>query len=136
MPGPRVHTIEEVDELLPRVERVFARIDALRKELKDLHVRITALEMIWGAKVREEENPDHREMEHHLAETKRCQDEFERCSKLIARLGGQVKSVDPPPVANAVEIDERLVFWCWTRGETRIAHWHHVDEGFAGRQKV
>ena len=136
MPGPRVFTAVEVDELLPRVERQFARLDAVRAELKALHLRVSALEMIWGARVREHDNPDHAELAHHLDEMKRLQAEFERCTKQVERLGGQVKSTEPALVDFYGVRDGRLVFWCWTRGETRIEHWHHVDEGFGSRQKV
>jgi hypothetical protein len=136
MPGPRVYTIEEVDRLLPKLEAVFARIDRLRGEQREQHLRISALEMIWGARLREADNPDRGELEHHLAAMQRCQRSYERCTKSIERLGGHVKSVDPALVDFYGVREGRLVFWCWTRGEPRIEHWHHVDEGFAARQKV
>jgi hypothetical protein len=136
MPGPRIYTIEEVDRLLPKVEKQFARMDSIRQELKALHIRVNTLEMIWGAKVQEHDNPDHGELEHHMAEMKRRQEEFERCTKLVAKLGGEVKSVDPALVDFYGVREGRLVFWCLTRGESHIEHWHHVDQGFAGRQRV
>jgi hypothetical protein len=136
MPGPRVYTIEEVDRLLPKLEKLFARMDAIRVELKAVHIRVTTLEMIWGAKVREPENPDHGELEHHMADMKLRQEEFERCTKQVAKLGGEVKSTEPALVDFYGVREGRLVFWCWTRGETRVEHWHHVDQGFAERQKV
>jgi hypothetical protein len=136
MPGPRVYTVEEVDELIPKVERIFVKMDGIKERLRVLHIRINALEMIWGSKVQEKSNPDHGEFDHHVGEMKAAEEEFERCQKMIAKLGGQVKGLDPALVDFYGVRDGRLVFWCWTRGETKIDHWHHVDEGFASRQKV
>jgi hypothetical protein len=32
--------------------------------------------------------------------------------------------------------EDRLVFLCWHYGEERIAHWHELDAGAAGRQPL
>lgn len=136
MPGPRVFSVEEVAELIPRLSAIFARVDDARARLRTLTIRANALELIWGRKVHEEGNPDHKEFGEFLAEMKEAEDEVEKLTKRVGRLGGQVKSVDPPLVDFYGVREGRLVFWCWTRGETRIEHWHHVDQGFANRQPV
>jgi len=136
MPGPRVFTVEEVDALIPKLEALFGRMDTIRKNLKVLSIRVNALELIWGAKVHEKENPDHGELQQHLAEMKAAEEQAEALTKRVARLGGQAKSVDPPLVDFYGVREGRLVFWCWTRGEQRVEHWHHVDQGFANRQPV
>jgi len=33
-------------------------------------------------------------------------------------------------------LDGREVYLCWRFGEDEIAHWHELDAGFAGRQKI
>lgn len=33
-------------------------------------------------------------------------------------------------------IDGREVYLCWHEGETEIAFWHDLDEGFTGRQPL
>jgi hypothetical protein len=131
-----VFTVEDVAELIPRLEAVFARIDGARARLRTLTIRANALELIWGRKVQEDSNPDHKEFGEFLAEMKEAEEEIEKLTKRVGRLGGQVKSVDPPLVDFYGVREGRLVFWCWTRGETRIEHWHHVDQGFANRQPV
>ena len=136
MPGPRIYSIEEVDRLLPRLERIFTTLDDIKARLRTLKIRVNALEMIWGAKVHEKENPDHGELQQHLAEMKAAEEQAEALTKRVARLGGQAKSVDPPLVDFYGVREGRLVFWCWTRGETHVEHWHHVDQGFSNRQPV
>jgi len=136
MPGPRVYTIEEVQDLVPKVESAFRRIDSIKAKLRTLHIRVAALELIWGANVHDESCPDHLEFAHHIEEMKSHEDAVDRLTKRIARFGGHVKSVDPALVDFYGVRDGRLVHWCWTRGEANIEHWHHVDEGFGSRQRV
>ena len=33
-------------------------------------------------------------------------------------------------------MDGREVFLCWRLGEPEVSHWHELDAGFAGRQKL
>ncbi|MFN0243380.1 MAG: DUF2203 domain-containing protein [Planctomycetota bacterium] len=136
MPGPRVFTIDEARALISKVERHFTELDELKKRMRTLNIRINALEMIWGGQVHRDDNPDHGELEHHLAEMKSTQEQFERHTKAITKIGGHVKSVDPALVDFYGVKDGRLIFWCWTRGESTIAHWHHIDKGFAERQPI
>ncbi len=32
--------------------------------------------------------------------------------------------------------DNREVYLCWKLGEPEVAHWHELEAGFAGRQKI
>ncbi len=136
MVGPRIYTPPEVDRLIPRLEALFGELDEVRGKIRAQKLRINALEMIWGNGVHTPDNPDHREYAHHLEEMKSLQEEFEKRTREITDLGGQVKGLDPPLVDFLGVRDGRLVLLCWTRGEQRIGHWHHVDEGFAGRQPL
>ena len=136
MTGPRVYTLDEVNALVPRLTKIFARIDAIKTEMRTVHIRVTALELIWGARVHEKDNPDHGELVSHVAEMKRLEDEVEKLTGNVAKLSGSVKSVDPPLVDFCGVRDQHLIHWCWTRGEEAIEHWHHVDAGYSGRQPV
>lgn len=136
MPGPRIYTIEEVQELVPELERIFSAVDELRASLRTLHLRINALELIWGRAVHEKDNPDHGEFAGHVAELKVVEEAIEERTRAVQELSGQVKSVEPALVDFYGVRDGYLVSWCWTRGERRIEHWHHIDAGFAGRQPV
>ncbi len=134
MPGPRVYTIAEARDLVPKLAAIFLKIDGIKKKLRIVNIRANALELIWGARVHEAECPDHLEFLHHLEEMKQLEDDVDALTRRIVRLGGQVKCVDPARVDFFGVRDGRLVQWCWTRGEKTIEHWHHVDEGFTGRQ--
>jgi len=32
--------------------------------------------------------------------------------------------------------DQQYVWWCWKLGEKRIAYWHALGDGYAGRQPL
>ena len=77
---------------------MFARVDEIKEALRVLHIRLNALELIWGRALRESTNPDHGEFTSYVAEMKTLEDEVEKLTQGIAKLSGQVKSVDPPLV--------------------------------------
>ncbi|MAF65905.1 MAG: hypothetical protein CMJ84_09660 [Planctomycetes bacterium] len=136
MPGPRVFELHEANQLLGEVEEVLCEMDTIRARLKEIKIRINALEMIWGPGLKEPDNPDRTELEHHLEEMKAAESEFESCAGRIAELGGSLKGFEPTLVDFYGVHEGLLVFWCWKRGEGEISDWHHIDEGFAGRQSV
>jgi hypothetical protein len=136
MPGPLVFTVDEVQALVPRLEAIFAEVEGEKENLRRAHLRIGALELIWGTKVQEPACADHLEYVGHHEELKRAQEHIEALTSRVQSLGGHVKSVEPPLVDFYGVRERRLVFWCWTRGESVVDHWHHVDEGFTGRQRV
>ena len=136
MVGPRVYERHEVDEMIPRLEEILLRLDSHRDQLQNLKIRVNALEMIWGEKIREESCADHGEFTSHMDEMEKVQGFFKRCADEISELGGQVKGLEPPLIDFYGVQEGHLVFWCWTQGDRTIDHWHHIDEGFADRQPV
>ena len=136
MAGPRIFDAREAERFIPRLEEIFGEVDQLRSRMRALKLRVDALEMIWGERLHQPDNPDHAELQHHLKDMRALQTEFERAGARVTELGGELKGLDPPLVDFYGVHDGRLVFWCWTRGEKHITHWHHVDEGFAGRRAI
>jgi len=96
MPGPRVFELDEAQRLLPQVKKLLREIQGVRRRLKELKIRINALEMIWGSELQQEDCPDRGEFEHHLDAMKQAEQEFEGCTRAIAALGGHLKGLDPP----------------------------------------
>ena len=122
--------------MIPQLEEIVSRLDEHRRELQALKIRVNALEMIWGEAIREESCSHHGELLSHMEEMEKVQGFFKRCADEISELGGQVKGLEPPLIDFYGVQEGHLVFWCWTRGEERIDHWHHLDEGFSERHPV
>ncbi len=136
MVGPRVYSLEDVNTLVPDLERIFGELDGLRSQMRALKLRIATLEMIWGEAVRRADNPDYGELQHHLREMSELQSAFEAHTNNVQELGGQVKGLEPALVDFYGVRDGFLILWCWRRGDDAIEHWHHIDEGFANRQRI
>ena len=54
----------------------------------------------------------------------------------VNELGCLVKDLDMGLVDFFSMRGDEPVFLCWQFGEPIVAHWHPVDEGFAGRQPL
>jgi hypothetical protein len=134
--GPHVFSVDRANALIPELDRIFADLDAVRQKLLSAKKKMDVLEMIHGESIMSMESPDRREYEHYDSEVAQLKSEFERACGRIGELGGHLKSVDQGLVDFCGVIDERLVELCWKRGESRIEYFHHVGEGFGGRQAI
>jgi hypothetical protein len=134
--GPRIYTPREASGLVPKLTKAFDEIDAIRARLKSIKGKVDVLEMIWGDEVRAETNPDHREYAHYMEEIEKSKKEFDVATRRFADFEAVVKSVEQGLVDFYGVIDSRLVFLCWKRGEKTIEFYHHLEDGFPGRQPI
>ena len=134
--GPRIYTPREASALIPKLDRIFKDLDAIRDRLKSIKAKTDVLEMIWGEEVRTETNPDHREYAHYIEEVAQAKKDFAAASVRVQELEGDVKSIEQGLVDFYGVIEGRLVFLCWKRGEKAIEHYHHLEDGFQGRQPI
>lgn len=134
--GPRIFTAREVKALLPRLEGMFEAVDTQKARLRQLKSKMDVLEMIWGEELQTETNPDHREYGHYVEEIEAAKKAYEAAVQKFAEAEAVVKSLDQGLVDFYGVIDGRLVFLCWKRGERTIEFFHHLEEGFSGRQPI
>jgi hypothetical protein len=66
----------------------------------------------------------------------RLAQEIERFVAELEALGVQFKGFDLGLVDFPSERDGRPVLLCWKLNEPAVAHWHEVEDGFAGRQPL
>src|SRR3954447_17590117 len=62
--------------------------------------------------------------------------ELEGCVEELQALGIVVKDAGLGPVAFPARGHGELVLLCWHVGEERVAFWHGLEDGFAGRKPV
>jgi len=134
--GPRIYTAREANALVPRLSKAFDDIDEIRGRLKSIKGKIDVLEMIWGEEVQAETNPDHKEHAHYLEEIEQAKKDYDAAGRRIAEFEAVVKSIEQGLVDFYGVIDSRLVFLCWKRGEKSIEYYHHLEDGFPGRQPI
>lgn len=64
---------------------------------------------------------------------------FESLRELVDELtdiGCELKDAQRGLVDFPAEKDGRPIYLCWLLGEEKIAHWHELETGFAGRQPI
>ena len=59
-----------------------------------------------------------------------------QAAERLERLGVLVKDLDSGLVDFPALHEGEEVLLCWQVGEDEVAHWHGVDEGFAGRKRL
>jgi hypothetical protein len=59
-----------------------------------------------------------------------------RCAKAIEALGIELKDINTGLVDFLSERDGREVYLCWRYDEPKVAFWHELEAGVAGRQPL
>ena len=134
--GPKIFTPKEATALIPSVERLFDDLGQIRNRLKHIKNKVDVLEMLWGDEIHQESNPDQREYVHYMEEIEQAKKDFEAISRKITGLEAVLKSADQGLIDFYGVIEGRLVFLCWKRGEKAIEFYHHLEDGFQGRQPI
>ena len=135
----KAFTVEEANELIPTLEDVLARIERRMSSVRQAAERLQVLDLLWGAKLLDSENPDHAEAERfrlriatHMAEIEELVEREIHARGLRFPQGGlEYGLIDFPTTWQG-----RWVYLCWHRGEDSIQAWHEIDAGYAGRQDV
>ncbi len=134
--GPHIFSPREANALIPKVVEAFERIDQVKERLRRIKSKMDVLEMIWGDELQAETNPDHKEHLHYLESVEQAKKDFDAATRAFADLEIVVKSIDQGLIDFYGVIDSRLVFLCWKRGEKGVEFYHHLEDGFQGRQPI
>jgi hypothetical protein len=132
-PGKRTFTVTEANATLPYVRAVVRDIAELAHELRDRHERLARLPPGERGSPSEAHREELLQAE---AEIERGQERLQEFERELRQIGVELKDyftglVDFPSLHNG-----RLVYLCWRLGEPEVAHWHELDAGFAGRQRL
>ena len=79
---------------------------------------------------------DHASHEQAASRLRSAEEELASAVRRLDELGVQLKD----PATGLVDFlsyrDGELVELCWKLGEERVAHWHRIGEGYAGRKPL
>ena len=128
---PKLFTLSQANATLPLVRRIVADITAQFPEWTDLVYRYELI----AAQARPEkgESAEQVELRQRIEGVARRINEFLR---ELEQVGCVFKGFNEGLVDFHGRLDGREILWCWKQGEERIEHWHDVDAGYAGRQRV
>jgi hypothetical protein len=131
--GKKYFTPAEANATLPLVRSIVKDITELAVSLRDRHERVTRL---GGGERGALGEASQEQMQTLLHDLDRDQEQMKDYVQELHDLGVELKDyysglVDFPAWMNGHE-----VYLCWRLGEGEVAHWHELDAGFAGRQRL
>jgi hypothetical protein len=131
--SPKLFTAAEANAMLPLVRAIVNDIVSRAKNLRERKDRIdrirtskaTASGDIYAAEISQAEQ-----------ELEREQNQLLECQAELTELGIELKDYFTGLIDFPSRMDDRIVYLCWRLGEPSVAHWHELNAGFAGRQKL
>jgi hypothetical protein len=126
-------TAAEANGALPLVRAIVRDITELAAQLRERHERLNRLRP--GDRFSLSDAHDE-ELLQVQAEFERGQEKMEEYVRELSALSVELKDpftglIDFPSLMNG-----RPVYLCWRLGEPEVAHWHELEAGFAGRQRL
>lgn len=127
---PRLFTIDEANDLLPALrplmKRIFDHLDFLRKKSE---VVIREEQLPPNSPVLMERLQGNEGIARLIHEVKGSVDE-------INSFGCVCKGIEQGLVDFPCLLGGEIVFLCWRYGEESVAHWHRIEDGYAGRRPL
>ena len=129
----RLFTPAEANSALPEVREAAERLVALRGRMRELDRRqrelVTSIGGNGGGYTGNDLNAAQDELRA-LAEAASA------CVDRLLELGVHVKDADIGLLDFPSDREGEVVLLCWRVGEERVAFWHRVTDGFAGRRPI
>jgi hypothetical protein len=126
----RLFTVDEANALLPTL---IPLLKELKQQKEDLDQQSADLEALTPAMRSNGHALDAVKHEQRIAA---LMSELTRGVQRVLALGVEVKDLNQGLVDFPHRRADRLVYLCWKLGEERLAFWHDIDAGFAGRQSL
>jgi hypothetical protein len=124
----------EAEELLPMIGGCLGEALEQKKKMDQLDEQLSraaAKIMVLGGSI-----PPHRELAATRTEREQSLSELQKALVQIQETGCVVKDLDMGLVDFPSLRDGEEVYLCWKLGEERIAFYHGIEEGFAGRKPL
>jgi len=138
MPRPRrTFTVNEVDRLVPALERIFIQVFQLRAAMRTEELKLERAGVRLSQEVLE------RDSAREPAVVKQAKTMFrayyETLTERLAEvevLGGEVKDLELGLVDFLGRRGDEEILLCWKLGERSVGYWHAVDSGYRARQPI
>ncbi|MFN2432022.1 MAG: DUF2203 domain-containing protein [Gemmatimonadota bacterium] len=129
----RLFTLEEAQRVLPLVKSIVRGIledhAVLQRKAIELREQKRAATTAIGRSVR----TAGRALAHEVEE---LTDRVNEALAELAALGVEFKGYEEGLVDFPARRGDEIVYLCWKSDEERIAHWHTLEGGYAGRQEL
>jgi hypothetical protein len=134
VPGKKYFTVAEANATLPLVRAIVRDIADLAGDLRERHERLSRLRPDEKGKARSDAYSE--ELEQMEAELERGQERMHEYEQELKNLGVELKDYYTGLIDFPCWMNNHEVYLCWRLGEPEVGHWHELEAGFAGRQKL
>lgn len=131
----RVFTLEEVNDLVPKLAPVVKRQLERRSAIEALLMKLgRELGDVPESIVLDPADPTNvREMKRDLV---RQIEEYRAGWREVEEMGAVLKDARSGLLDFYGTVDGKLVWLCWKYGEDAVNHYHALEEGFSGRKPI
>ena len=123
-------TPEEANATLPYLRAIVQDISTLAVNMRGRHERIMKLISAEDRRGRAEE------IDSLQNELERAEEAMHGYIEELDNLGVLLKDFVIGLIDFPAWMNDHEVYLCWRLGEPQVGHWHELDAGFAGRQKL
>ena len=132
----KIFTVEEANQLLSQVAPLAQQLQGLHESILNTNHQLDE----GVQKLSQGNGFPLQEIRKRLAELTQHQlhllEAFQSALQQLESLGCVLKDLSVGLVDFYGMRNDELVFLCWKLGEERIRFWHHLQDGFAGRQPL
>lgn len=130
--GIQIFTLLEANEALPRARALMLQLRETRRCIVGMQVAVDIEELTTPpSAVNQREK-----IENLLREIEREVHTFHKTSEALNFIGCELKDLEKGTLDFYGLRDNQVVYFCWAEGEAMVCHWHSLESGFQGRQKI
>jgi len=131
--GKKYFTVAEANAALPLVRAIVKDIAQVAPELRDRQER---LDRIAPPDAPQVGAAHQEEVEELRAQVERDLERMCEFVEELNKLGVELKDAFTGLLDFPCRMNDREVYLCWRLGESEVGHWHELQAGYAGRQKI
>ena len=129
---PQYFTRADADALLTQLEPIMQELAQLREALREVEARVEALQL----RMRGNGHAHRGELAQLRQDASTLVESINQRVHRVNEWGVLVKDLETGLVDFPSLRDGQEVYLCWQLGEPRVAWWHPIEGGFAGRQPL
>ena len=130
----RTYEVYEANRVLPQVRRLVGQIVELSAQLPELQDQVRIAE--YRTRRPSAESADGERFEKATAAAAGAERDLVAALQELQGLEVHLKDARSGLVDFLSYRAGELVELCWKLGEDRVAHWHHIGEGYPGRKPL
>lgn len=131
---PRFFTLLEAEQRLPEVEHLVRRLMQLKQDYERADAELNRINQriaFTGGMI-----APHAEVQRIRGQKDAAMRDLKASMEDFEEIGCQLKDIEMGLVDFPTLYRGEEVYLCWKLGESGIGFWHHVQDGYRGRQPI